>query len=65
MGKFEYRVKVRRGRITLPKAIRETLGIRDGDELIIKAENGEIIIKSVSSMDIEEFDKNQRTFRSY
>ncbi len=56
----EYRVRVRRGRITIPKAIRETLGIRDGDELMIKVKDSEIIIRLALDVDINEFDRKIR-----
>ncbi|WP_054854120.1 AbrB/MazE/SpoVT family DNA-binding domain-containing protein [Vulcanisaeta distributa] len=62
MGNTEYRVRVRRGRVTIPKAIRETLGIKDGDELVIKTENNEIIIKPIFSVSIEEFDKKIKKY---
>lgn len=34
-----------KGRITIPKEIREKFGIREGDELIITLRRGEVILR--------------------
>ncbi len=42
-----HRVKVlQKGKLTLPQEIREQLGIREGDELLLDAEAGCIVIRT-------------------
>lgn len=42
-----HRVKVlQKGKLTLPQEVREQLGIREGDELLLEAEAGRIVIRS-------------------
>ena len=54
---LRYRIKVGRGgRVTIPKAIRDGLGIKEGDELMIGVEDGKIVIEKVG-FDIDEFDE--------
>ncbi|WP_252901513.1 AbrB/MazE/SpoVT family DNA-binding domain-containing protein [Vulcanisaeta sp. JCM 14467] len=69
MGSFKYRIKVGKGgRVTIPKAIRDNLGIREGDELVIGIEDSKIVIEKMD-FDINEFDeiirRHLETIRSY
>ena len=69
VGSFKYRIKVGKGgRVTIPKAIRDGLGIREGDELVISVEDGKIVIEKMD-FDINEFDeiirRHLETIRSY
>jgi AbrB family looped-hinge helix DNA binding protein len=40
-----------RGQITVPKAVRERLGLRPGDELDVAEENGRLVARKVSADD--------------
>lgn len=43
-----------RGQVTLPKALRERLGIEGGDEVLVRQENDSIVIEPpVTSDDLE------------
>ena len=69
VGSFKYRIKVGKGgRVTIPKAIRDNLGIREGDELVISVEDSKIVIEKMD-FDINEFDeiirRHLETIRSY
>ena len=69
VGSFKYRIKVGKGgRVTIPKAIRDNLGIREGDELVIGIEDSKIVIEKVG-FDIDKFDeiirRHLETIRSY
>ena len=47
------KIKVgRKGYIILPKAVREAVGIEEGDELIVEIKDG-ILLKPVRKIDIE------------
>lgn len=48
-------IKVSGGKITIPKGIREKFGISDGDKLVIKNENGKIVILK-PKIEAEEFE---------
>lgn len=39
-----------KGQITLPKEIRKSLGIKEGDTLVIEKSDGEIIIKKAKTI---------------
>ncbi len=42
-----YRVKVlQKGKLTLPQQVRDQMGIREGDELLLDAEAGRIVIRT-------------------
>lgn len=45
MSKNEERKVGERGQVTLPKELREKLGIRGGDEVLVHEEDGKIIIE--------------------
>ena len=42
-----------KGQVTVPKAIREALGLRQGDRLSWEVENGAARVKLVSSLDFD------------
>jgi AbrB family looped-hinge helix DNA binding protein len=51
----ETRVVGERGQITLPKAFREAYGIRGGDEVVVRDEDGTLVIeKAVTEQDLAE-----------
>ncbi|MFW5974529.1 MAG: AbrB/MazE/SpoVT family DNA-binding domain-containing protein [Natrialbaceae archaeon] len=55
MNKKEGRIVGERGQVTLPKELRERLGIHGGDEVRINEEDGRIIIeKPVSRAELAE-----------
>mgnify|MGYP001770851855 CR=1 FL=1 len=69
VGSFKYRIKVGKGgRVTIPKAIRDNLGIKEGDELMISVKDSKIVIEKMD-FDINEFDeiirRHLETIRSY
>jgi len=39
---------VRRGQMVLPKAVREALGVKEGDHLFVDAEGNRVILKPAS-----------------
>lgn len=45
MGQREERKVGERGQVTLPKELREKLGIRGGDEVLVREEDGKITIE--------------------
>ena len=45
----------KKGYVIIPKAVRDLVGIKEGDELIVKVENGKIILEPEIKVDIEEF----------
>lgn len=51
-----------KGQVVIPKEIRESLGIRNGDYLVVTERNGYIIMKKLSVEDVfkegEEFAKS-------
>ena len=44
----------RKGYIVLPKAIRELVGIKEGDRLIVKVEGGSIILEPEVNVNVNE-----------
>jgi AbrB family looped-hinge helix DNA binding protein len=38
----------RRGQVTIPKELRERFGIRGGDEVVVREEDGRIVIETAS-----------------
>jgi AbrB family looped-hinge helix DNA binding protein len=55
MGRNEERKVGERGQVTLPKELREKLGIRGGDEVLVHEEDGKITIeKPVSREELAE-----------
>jgi AbrB family looped-hinge helix DNA binding protein len=40
----------RRGQIVLPKAVREALGVNEGDQLWVEVEGNRVILRPVSSL---------------
>ncbi|ELZ45923.1 AbrB family transcriptional regulator [Halorubrum californiense DSM 19288] len=55
MGRREERTVGERGQVTLPKELREKLGIRGGDEVLVHEEDGKITIeKPVSREEVAE-----------
>lgn len=49
---FDMRTKVsEKGQITVPKAVRERLGIRPGDELDVSDEGGKIVLSKAIADD--------------
>lgn len=56
------RLKVgKKGYIILPKAVREAVGIEEGDEVIVEIKDG-ILLKPVRKVDIE---KLKKAFREH
>jgi antitoxin PrlF len=52
-----------KGQVTIPKEIREKLGINEGDQLaFVEADNGEIVIKKA---ELVTFPSNPDFYRSY
>jgi AbrB family looped-hinge helix DNA binding protein len=49
MGRREECTVGERGQVTLPKALREKLGIRGGDEVLVHEEDGKITIEKTMS----------------
>jgi looped-hinge helix DNA binding domain, AbrB family len=43
----------RRGQITLPKEVREKLGLRPGDVLLLKVEEGRLVLEPVLLLSYE------------
>ena len=55
MSSSERRTVGRRGQVTLPKEIREQLGIEGGDEVVVRERDGSILIeKPVTRADLAE-----------
>jgi AbrB family looped-hinge helix DNA binding protein len=55
MAESEKRTVGERGQVTLPKELRETFEIRGGDEVVVRSEDGKIIIEPpVSEADLAE-----------
>jgi len=55
MGQDEQRTVGERGQVTIPKALREKLGIHGGDEVLVHEEDGKITIeKPVSREEVAE-----------
>ncbi len=50
----------RKGYIILPKAVRELAGVKEGDKLTVKVENGKIILEPEITVDIDDFRKKIR-----
>jgi AbrB family looped-hinge helix DNA binding protein len=44
----------RRGQITLPKEVREKLGLRPGDVLLLKVEEGRLVLEPALLLSYEE-----------
>jgi AbrB family looped-hinge helix DNA binding protein len=40
----------RRGQLVLPKAVREALGVNEGDQLWVEVEGNRVILRPVSSL---------------
>ena len=47
----------RKGYVIIPKAVRELLGIREGDTLIVRAEEGRIVLEPETRVDVLELRK--------
>lgn len=45
MQQHEHRKVGERGQITIPQALREKFGIQGGDEVVIREENGKLVIE--------------------
>ena len=55
MSAEETRKVGKRGQVTLPKELRERLGISHGDEVVVREEDGKVVIEtSVSKEDLAE-----------
>lgn len=51
MSKPERRKVGERGQVTLPKQIRERLGISGGDEVVVREEDGRIVVEKPVTRD--------------
>ncbi|MDY7082045.1 MAG: AbrB/MazE/SpoVT family DNA-binding domain-containing protein [Halobacteria archaeon] len=51
MGRSDRRKVGERGQVTIPKEMREKLGISGGDEIVVHEEDGKIILKTPVSRD--------------
>jgi len=55
MSDAERRTVGERGQVTIPKELRERFGIRGGDEVVVREEDGKLVIeRSVTRADLEE-----------
>jgi len=55
MSSSERRTIGERGQVTLPKELRERFGLRGGDEVVVREEDGRIVIETpVSREDLAE-----------
>jgi AbrB family looped-hinge helix DNA binding protein len=55
MSAEEKRKVGKRGQVTLPKGLRERLGISHGDEVVVREKDGKVVIEtSVSKEDLAE-----------
>jgi len=53
---MEVSVKIsKKGQITLPKRVREALGVKAGEKLVIKEEEGKVLIEKAPSSPFDEF----------
>ncbi len=59
----------RKGYVIIPKVVRDLVGIKEGDKLIVKVENGKIILEPEIKVNIEEFrgrlENHWRTINKY
>jgi AbrB family looped-hinge helix DNA binding protein len=49
----------RRGQITLPKEVREKLGLRPGDVLLLKVEEGRLVLEPVLLLSYEVYSEER------
>lgn len=45
-----------RGQVVIPENVRNDLGLRAGDQFVVVAENGVVILKGISRPSMREFD---------
>jgi AbrB family looped-hinge helix DNA binding protein len=60
MGAETERQVDEKGRITLPKALRDRLGVEAGDSVVIEFEAGQIVVKPDQSVSRAEFIESMR-----
>lgn len=55
MGDVDRRTVGERGQVTIPKDLRERLGISGGDEVVVREEDGKVVVeKPVTRADLAE-----------
>ena len=60
MGAETKRQVDEKGRITLPKALRDRLGVESGDSVVVELEAGQIVVKPAESVSRAEFIETMR-----
>ena len=45
----------KKGYVILPKAVRELVGIKEGDRLVVKVEDGKVVLEPMVNVDVSVF----------
>ena len=52
MPAMEVATLTAKGQVTVPKAVREALGLRQGDQLSLELEDGSVRVRAVAPLDL-------------